>query len=48
MNHVHTLMLTLAAAFVAPAAQAADPKVPVKLPAYKDGAYVTRRPPSMT
>lgn len=44
MNHVHTLMLTLAAAFVAPAAQAADPKVPVKLPAYKDGAYVHQAP----
>ncbi|MFB1029539.1 MAG: cytochrome C, partial [Thauera sp.] len=46
MNQANSLILALAlaATFAAPAAHAADARVPIKLPAYKDGAYVHQAP----
>ena len=44
MTRVHSLVLALVAAVSVPAVQAAEPKVPVKLPAHKEGAYVHTAP----
>lgn len=46
MNQANSLILALAlaATFAAPAAHAADARVPIQLPAYKDGAYVHQAP----
>jgi hypothetical protein len=44
MNHFNALAVAVSAAVLTSATHAAEPKVPVNLPAHKEGAYVHQAP----